>query len=243
MHLTGFHCNVIGCVQHKWRCKVQSTEHDALTLREEIAALVAEHLSPEEIEHVQGESAILRTRHQALVALFGGVKELADFCSGFSRRPAGFEDNASSSTAGPGKVAHSVGSGPPCASYLDLKTFKDCGVRFLCQIYVAEEIRSVLTTIHLADSKEECDTFKESIRNFLAPTKQLISQCRCAKKVEIYGYYCCGGKADYEKRRKTFQDKALLQAKKRKLAGQQDRPMLFEKGGEVFAGIATVRKD
>ena len=84
-------------------------------------------LSAPEQKFYESERAILTTRRKALRCLFLSVAELDDFKQSFqhSTNSEAWAPGKASSSGGPSKIAHNVGSGPPCELYLDLKTYQD----------------------------------------------------------------------------------------------------------------------
>ena len=87
---------------------------------------------------------------------------------------------AQSSSGGPARIAHSKGSGPPCESYLQMRTLA--------------EIESLLGAIRFLDSKAEVESFREQLKTTMQPVRQLLTQSRNAK-------------GDLDKRRKVYKER------------------------------------
>jgi hypothetical protein len=85
-------------------------------------------VSVEENDYLKQETAIMTTKVKALELLFGAKSELDAYISSFvlGVLPDGAVGGSTASSSGsPGKIAHTMGSAPPCGMYEQLLTFAE----------------------------------------------------------------------------------------------------------------------
>ena len=129
-------------------------------------------LNEEEQDFLKSEKAIFRTKFEAL-QLFDKVEsDLADYIAKFNRSEGdgapGYGWLSSASSVGsPGKVAHLMGTAPPCHLYMDLQVFG--------------EISKLALKCLTAETSDDLIGFKKELSTACAPWRDLFSVCKIAK--------------------------------------------------------------
>jgi hypothetical protein len=205
---------------HNLGQSVDKVTQEAGTLLNEMNAVkaVIQKLPAEEAEFIKQEIAIFSTKLEGLSLVFGDAPPLDEFIARFKDKVGdGTAAGSAASSAGPGKVAHTMGSAPPCAQYEELK--------------VESILKSISPRCLMAESKEDLDQAKKEVSNALIPWRSLIAACRVAK-------------GDIERRRKSYTEKVEAEAKQRAAALKEDPTTdLIRRASEVFVPLPTVEKD
>jgi len=176
-------------------------------------------LEPAELEYVRQEKAILKTKHEALSAIFESASELSNYLAKFDRAADegahGVVGRGSSSQVG-GKIAHTMGSAPPCGMYKFLQPLAD--------------IASISQECCAAETKEHLEATKKKMSAAIAPVRQLLGACKTSK-------------ADVEKRRKSWTEKLTGEAKRQDALAPKRAELtkFFDNAFEIFDTVPTVR--